>query len=270
LNKREEYENGILSVRFTGDRLGEHGVSIYDLGESLLAIQRIVHKAYLAKEGRLVKGAFPNREERIGLALQLGERKRSSDAFALVPILADSTVQDSLKHLVDYIISGLVGYYVADILDRVRQEKDQNKQIFIGSIYSEVANIANRVDASGGVDGISIGSPALERETIAAFTSETKNYLVELKGETYLGAYQEIKGRVYKFYPASKIVVIRRAGGNTVSVFLNDTDFSQIRYNRETNPLILFKGHPIYKLGIETKSVSEFEADEVEYIEEDD
>ena len=268
MNKREIYENGLLSVRFTGEDIGDRGVSIYDLGESLLAIQRIVHKAYLAKNGRLVKGAFPNKEERPELALQLGERKRKSDAFSLIPILADPAVQESMKQLVNYVISGIVGYYTGDLLDKVRKEKDQDKRIFIGSIHTEVANIVNRIDTTGGVEGITIGSPLLERETVAAFTRETKDYLVELKGETYLGRYQEIKGSVYKFYPASKIVAIKRAGGTTVSIFLDDHDFDKIRYHKEKNPLFLFKGHPIYKFGIETKSISEFDADEIEHIEE--
>lgn len=269
MNQREKYENGLLSVRFTGEKIGEHGVSIYDLGESLLAIQRIVHKAYLAKHGRLMKGAFPNKEERPELAFQLGERKRKSDAFALIPILTDPAVQESMKQLVNYVISGIVGYYTGDLLDRVRKEKDHDKQIFIGSIYTEVANIVNRVDTTGGVEGITIGSPALERETVAAFTRETKDYLVELRGETYLGKYQEIKGSVYKLYPASKIVAIRRGGGTTVSIFLNEEDFDEIRYHQETNPIFLFKGRPIYKFGIETKTISEFDADEIEHIQDE-
>src|SRR5690606_12529814 len=121
--------------------------------------------------------------ERPLLALQLGERKRSSDAFALIPILTDPAVQASLKQLADYVASGLIGYYTEKVIDYARKEKDQDKQVFIGSIYAEVVNIANRVDASGGVESISIGAPKLGHETIAAFTPKTKEYLSSLKGE---------------------------------------------------------------------------------------
>ena len=266
MNQREKYENGLFTVRFIGDELKLHGVNIYDLSHSLLAIQRIVHKAHLSVEGSLVKGAFPNKEIRQSLALQIGERRRTSDAFALVPILTDPNVQEYLKKLADYVFSGIAGYYVGDVLDRVRKEKNQDKQIFIGSIYTEVANIVNRIDASGGVEAISLGAPALNQETIAAFTSDSKIYLSKLKNETFLGNYQEIKGRVYKLYPASKIIAIRRSGGRTVSIFLSDTDFDRIRYHKESNPLFLFKGRPRYQFGVETKIVSEFEADEIEYI----
>lgn len=266
MNKREKYENGLLTVRFAGEKLSKCGVSIYDLGETLIAIQRIVHKAFLAKHDRLTKGAFPNREERPSLALQLGERKRMSDAFALVPVLTDPSVQESMKVLMQYVVSGVVGYYTGNVLDKIRGEKDNNKRIFIGSIYKEVASIVNRVETTGGVEAISLGSPVLERQTFVAFDRKTKDYLIALKDESYLGSYQEVKGRVYKFYPASKIVAIKRAGGATVSIFLNEDDFKKIRYSQKTKPLFIFKGHPVYKFGVETKTITEFEADEIEYV----
>ena len=261
---REAYENGIFTVRFIGENLGKHGVSIYDLAQTLLAMQRIVHKAYLAQNERLEKGAFPNKEEREQLALQLGERRRTSDAFALVPLLADPTVQALLKQVADYVISGVVGYYVGDVLKRARAEDDGDKQIFIGSIYAEVVNIANRVNATGGVEAISIGCPALGQDTIAAFTPQTKEYLGSLRGEVYLGRKMHIKGKVYKMYPSSKIVSIRRAAGKKVDIFLNEVDFETIRYHPEENPYFVFHGRPRYQLGIETKEVTEFEAESIE------
>ncbi|MDH4317311.1 MAG: hypothetical protein OEV64_02885 [Desulfobulbaceae bacterium] len=266
MREREKYENGILTIRFIGDGMDRHGANIYDLSHSLLAVQRIVHKAHLSMEDRLTKGAFPTKEERQILSLQLGERKRASDAFALVSVLSDPVVQQYMKKVVDYVFAGIAGYYVGDVMKRVHKEKDQNKQIYIGSIYTEVANITNRVGAVGEVEAISLGSPVLERETIATFDQDTKEYLAELKNEIILGNYQEIKGRVYKLYPSSQIVAIRRGGGGTVSVFLSEENFEKIRYHKEKSPLFLFKGRPRYQFGVETKAVSEFEADEIEYL----
>ena len=261
---REAYENGLFTVRFIGAGLDKHGVSIYDLAQTLLAMQRIVHKAYLAQSERLEKGAFPNKEEREQLALQLGERRRSSDAFALVPLLADPATQQLLRNVADYVISGVVGYYVGDVLKRARAEPDTDKQIFIGSIYAEVVNIVNRVDATGGVEAISIGAPALGHETIASFTPQSKEYIASLRGESYLGRKMNIKGKVYKMYPTSKIVSIRRAAGKKVDIFLNEEDFDTIRYHPEENPYFVFHGRPRYQLGIETKEITNFEADKIE------
>ena len=270
MKNRERYENGLFTLRFVGEELKVRGVSIYDLSHCLLAIQRILHKAHLSIDDRLVKGAFPDKEERQSLALQIGERRRESDAFALIPVLADPRIQEYLLKLADYVFSGIVGYYVGDVMKRVKTEKDPNKQIFIGSIYTEVANIVNRVDASGGVEAISLGAPALGHPTIAAFDLESKDYLATLKSQYFLGDYQHIRGRVYKLYPASKIVAIRRAGGRTVSIFLNDRDFDLIRYHRETNPLFQFSGRPRYQFGVETKAISDFEADHIVHIHDED
>lgn len=266
MQERERFDNGLYSIRFVGEELAHRGVSIYDLSNSLLAIQRIVHKAHLAMEDRLLKGAFPDKEHRQRLALQLGERRRQSDAFALVPMLADPQVQQYMLKLADYVASGIVGYFVGDVIKRVQEEPNQNKQIFIGSIYTEVANIVNRIDGAGGVEGINIGLPSMNRETIASFDSNSKDYLAAIKGEIVLGGYQEIRGKVYKLYPASKIVAIRRGGGRTVSVFLKEADFDLIRYHRENNPMFNFKGRPKYQFGVETRVVSEFVADEIEYV----
>lgn len=269
LRKREKYENGLFTLRFTGDDFNQRGVNIYDLGNTLLAMQRLVHKAYLSKEGRLQKGAFPNKEEREVISLQIGERRRASDAFALIPVLADPAVQEAMKGLAQYVLSGIVGYYTGNVLKQIHKEKDQDKKMFIGSVYAEVANIVNRIDASGSVDSIALGSPLLGRETVASFDSSTKEYLNSLKDEYFLGDYQEIKGKVYKLYPASRIVAIKRSGGNAVSIFLGDKDFNEIRYRRETKPLYKFRGRPRYQFGVETKSVTEFEADEIEFTTDD-
>jgi hypothetical protein len=270
MKQRERFENGLYSIRFVGEEFNRRGVNIYDLGHSLLALQRIVHKAFLSVEDRLQKGAFPKKEEREILSLQIGERRRQSDAFSLIPVLSDPAVQEYMKNIAEYIFSAIIGYYTCDVLQRIHKEKDQNRKIFIGSLYTEVANIVNRIDASGSVEAISLGSPLLNRETIASFTSESKEYLNTLKDQFFLGDYQEIKGRVYKLYPGSRIVSIKRSGGNTVSIFLNDGDFDEIRYRRETKPQYIFRGRPRHPLGVETKNVSEFEADEIEYVKRED
>ncbi len=260
------FEDSLYTIRFTGEGFNRRGVNIYDFGNTLLAWQRIIHKAHLAKEGRLKKGAYPKREDREKLSLQIGERRRRSDAFALVPILTDPAVQAYMKDLAGYVISGIVGYYTGNVLDAIHQEEDEDKKIFIGSLHADVVNIVNRIDASGSVDGISIGSPALERETVAAFTADTKDYLNEIRDEYFLGDYQEITGRVYKLYPNSRIVAIHIDGGSSASIFLDDQDFEDIRYRREQSPLYVFRGRPRYQFGVVTQSISEFEADEVEYV----
>ena len=119
MKNREKYEDAIFTIRFYGTEFKTHGVSIYDLSQSLLAVQRILHKAYLVEKNRLVKGAFPHWDERPALALQIGERRRESDAFALVPLLSDPQVRTYIMELAKYVIAGVVSYYVGDVLDSI-------------------------------------------------------------------------------------------------------------------------------------------------------
>lgn len=91
------YEESLLTVRFVGPNLDTVGVGIYDLGLTLVAFQRLVHKAYLMSQNRMGKGAFPQKHERQGLALQIGERTRKSDAFGLIPIVTNPAVLQTLK-----------------------------------------------------------------------------------------------------------------------------------------------------------------------------
>jgi len=264
MSKREKYEKSLLAIRFVGEELSEHGVNIYDFGSSLLAIQRIVNKAHLSMEGKLQKGAFPNKKEREMLSLCIGERKRTSDAFALVPLLTDLTTIDYLKTVADYVLSGIVGYYVGDVIKRISGENDQNKQHYIGSIHADVVNIVNRIDAAGGVDAIEIGSPALGKPTIAHFDEKAKEYVNRLYSEYYLGRTQTIKGYVYRLYPNNLIVTIRRVGGRKVNIHLDEKSFNLIRYNTGIDPLVSFVGKPRFKFGIESQIITDFEANSIE------
>lgn len=264
MRKREKYENGLFAIRFIGEELSGHGVNIYDFGSSLLAFQRIVNKAHLSMKGKLKKGAFPNKKERELLSLCIGERKRASDAFALVPLLTDSTTIEYLKMVADYVLSGIVGYYVGDVIKRISGENVPNKKLYIGSIHADVVNIVNRIDASGGVEAIEIGSPALGKPTIAHFDEKAKEYVHSLYSEYYLGPTQTIKGHVYRLFPNSLIVTIRRAGGGKANIYLDEKDFNLIRYDTGIDPLVSFVGKPQFKFGIESQIITDFEANSIQ------
>jgi hypothetical protein len=258
------YNESILTVRFMGDDFEEHGVSIYDFSTTMLSMQRIFHKAYLAMNSRLEFAQTPKKEERKSLSLTIGQRKHESDAFGLIPLLSDPTTQALLIKVADYVASGMVGYFVGDVLDRIRKEPDLDRQIFIGSIHAEVVNIVSRIDAAGGVEEILIGAPLGGDPLFCKFTNESKGYLKTLTDEYYLGTYQVIKGNVYRLYPNSRYVTIRRSGGVKVDVLVSEPDFEKIRYYTGKNPLVSFSGRPRFKFGVESKSINLFEADSIQ------
>ena len=260
-----KFEKGIITVRFMGDKFDSRGVSIYDFATTLLSIQRLINKAHLSLENRLLKGVFPNRQEREMLSLQIGERRRQSDAFSLFPLITDPNTVEYLKTISGYVASGIVSYYIGDVLDRLRKEKDENKQEYIGSIHADVVNIVNRIDSPGGIERIDIGFPTAKEKPIVQFDAKSKEYINELSNETFLGRHQTLKGKVYRLYPNSLIVTIRRSSGRKVNIYLSEENFDKIRYFKGIDPLVTFTGRPKYKLGIETKVITEFEADSVDF-----
>ncbi len=263
MKQREKYENALLTIRFIGEDIDEQGVSIYDFASSLLSLQRIVNKAHLSIEGRLRKGAFPDKQARTRISLSIGERRRTSDAFALIPLLTDSTTLEYLKKIADYVASGLVGYCVGDVMKRIRGENDEDKQQFIGAIHADVVNIVNRIDAAGGIAKIEIGAPNQSKPLLIEFDEGKKDYINGLANEYYLGRNQTIEGGVYRLYPNSLIVTIRRPRGRKVNIFLSQENFDKIRYNQGDELQVKFRGRPRYKFGIESLTITDFEADNI-------
>ena len=262
----KRYEESLFTVRFVGPELNTVGVGIYDLGLTLVAFQRLVHKAYLAKTDSVRKGAFPEKNRRQELALQIGERRRESDAFGLIPIITDPMALQTLKYCADAVFNGVVGYYSGKVLERLKTEKDETKKLFIGSIYSEVTNIIGRIDGGAAIHGIEINAPSLQNAKPLLFDETKKEQINSLRNERFLGQAQEITGDVFKLYPHSGIVSIRVSKRGKCTVFLEPDLFDKIRYAEPGQSKVKFTGRPRYALGVETKAITEFEAYAIEFV----
>lgn len=260
------YDESLFTIRFVGPNLDTVGVSIYDLGLTLVALQRLVHKAYLAKTESVRKGAFPDKSRRQELALQIGERRRESDAFGLVPIITDPAAMQTLRYCADAVFNGIVGYYSGKVLQRLHQEKDETKKLFIGSIYSEVTNIIGRVDSGAQIHGIELNAPSLPSAYPLLFDEAKKLQINALRNEHFLGVAQELTGSVFKLYPNSGIVSIRVSKRGKCNVHLEPQLFDQIRYANQDQSKVKFTGRPRYALGVETRAITEFEAYAIEFV----
>jgi hypothetical protein len=116
----------VLSLKFTGEQLLSDSVPIYELGDSLVAIQRIVHKAYLFQHDRLQKHAQLTQAERRQTALQIAERRKSSDLYALVPFLSDPIVQQQIGGLLKIGLEALGKYALKRVFSGVAERKQYN------------------------------------------------------------------------------------------------------------------------------------------------
>lgn len=261
---RQSYESALLTVRFLGPQMMRGGVSIYDLSTTLLALQRIVNKAHLANEGRLRKGAFPRKQDRTEISLTIGERRRTSDAFSLIPRLTDPDTYQHLNLLIDWVGRAFLAYWLGRAVQDIAEEPDSSKQLFIASVYPDVANIVHRIDAAGEISKIEIGNPRQAQPLLADFSEESKPYIDGLDKEIAYGPVQTIRGAVYRLYPNSHIVSIRRQGEGKVNVSLRPADFESLRYDRGAELDVTFIGRPRYKLGVEAPTITDFEASAIE------
>jgi hypothetical protein len=80
-------DEDLIYIRFEGELLETCSLPIYELGTSLIAIQRIVHKSALFAEGKLERGTHLTTKRRAELALQVSSHRKSSDFWGLRPYL---------------------------------------------------------------------------------------------------------------------------------------------------------------------------------------
>ena len=149
-------------LKFDGKELDVRSIPIYELGDTLVAVQRIVHKMFLYNR-RLTRGAHLRRDERQRLSLQISERRKSSDLYALVPFVVDPVVQHYISTLVK---SGLTA--LEKLLLRVSHRRKgkaagvslENENVEgalqIAAIYAETVQITNHINNIGGVETIQL------------------------------------------------------------------------------------------------------------------
>ena len=141
----------LLSLKFDGKELATRSLPIYELATSLIAIQRIVHKAALFAEGKLDKGIHLPTRRREELALQISSHKKSSDLWGLAPYLTDPALGPVFQGLV---VAGLgaLGAYVGKRIGATKETP--RNQVLIVNIFPEIRQLADRFGNIGGVDRI--------------------------------------------------------------------------------------------------------------------
>lgn len=68
-------KNKLVFIRYVGNNLDLTVLPIFELGNSLIAIQRIIHKIHLYKENRLEKYAKPSFKKTSTCFANFGQKK---------------------------------------------------------------------------------------------------------------------------------------------------------------------------------------------------
>ena len=247
-----------IELRFDGPALQAQGMPVYELGTTLVAVQRMLHKSHLIEDGRWVRGQVPGRRDRELLAVQLGGRQPGSDLYALVPLVSDPAAVAALARAIDLLLNALTSYAVGKALDAATAQPEHlaaeaggktETGSLIGAIYADVVNVVNRIGNVGGCETIQIGSPRFRQGEPVTFDRDTRDYVRSIPSARVLGPVQTIKGSVHRLYPDETIVEIRRPGGKRCKILLDATGFATVRYGQRKSAQIEATGRPRFRLG---------------------
>jgi len=251
MKTKRTYDNSLIKLRFLGDGLENHSVPIYELGVCLIEIQRMIHKAHQVDSDEHVSKAYLSFNDRASLALQLTSRKKASDGYGLDTILTNPASAAAIGAYAAWILIAL-SKYVSRKVTSPAAPANRSQHVFNVFIYNQVRSLTSRINNIGGIQGIEISSSAAGSPRSAILDAETKQYVSELKDQVATGPIREITGTVIDFIPAEDAVIIKEPFGLQSKVLLSTKDFELLRYSEDKNPVAVFSGEPIYRLGVET------------------
>lgn len=268
MNSETDKDRNLLSLRFIGKELEDKAVSIYELGQTLISIQRIVNKAYLLKENRLESNSQLSEEEQQNLSLQIGSRFKKSDGYWLIPVLAHPATVEILKVVLAEGIKAL-GAYARELVE-IRKEQNKNdsdneqklaKQTSLhhstapsstltSYIYREAKVLTERIDKEGNITNIEMTLIESMDVPSVNFNAETKKYVKHLESQLVLGEIQDIQGTAGQFDQDKLTADVRLVNNKKiVKVHLEPEDFHIVRYELDEDEVVTFTGKPIMKLG---------------------
>ncbi len=132
----------LLSIKFEGNTLAARSLPIYELACSLIAVQRIVHKAALFSEGRLEKNVHLPTWRREELALRIKAHRHGSDIWGLAPYLTNPAVGPIFQQLIAMSLGALAPYVLKTFMRTTRAPQNQ---ILVVNIFPEIKQLADRV-----------------------------------------------------------------------------------------------------------------------------
>lgn len=210
-----------IKVRFVGKNIDkENGVPIYELAETLTAIQRLVYRAYLEHE-QLPQQNIRGSSVRSELALQIESRERGSDIYNLTAFIQSPGGAIAASFLTSLLaeISIMGARYVRDKVVEHMRKKKIREELEVEAVYrdpkaqkngnnikryvldkqaipyfNEFRGLGNPVGRQGGIDKIEITFPNGTKPLI--ITPQFKKNVGKLEHYYYFGDPQDIFGAV--------------------------------------------------------------------------
>ena len=259
-----------IKIRFVGEGLGERGVPIYELGEALTAIQRLIYRAYLEQEGRKIKSIHSIAIRR-KLALQIESREKGSDVYNLVSFLQSPGGQFAAAVLAPLLVDIIkVGakYVHKKVLKKKKGRSKKNEANAIRgkptdaaprrrraehiidmeavAFFNEFRELAGPINKIGGIEKIEIYAMGRKRPMVV--DAEFLKYVNEINEYYYYDSSTEIEGVAERIHVYNRdlveLLVLRH---KKVLVHMDSDLFDDLMnvFKRGRRPRLSFRGRPI-------------------------
>ncbi len=247
----------LLWLKFYGPQLEIKSVPIYELGQTLVALQTIIHKVYWYKQEPLPKRKIGlSRESRNQLALRVKERRTGSDIYGLVPFLSDPLISGIITSLLGATFYALGSY----VYKRIKGKDNSPEAPITSAIYNQVNIIVDRINNIGGISKIEISVPSEPKPLV--FDESVREYVRGIRSEPIFGDLTEIEGQLIRLDVRHYTGFIQTRSGY-VRIYLSPEDFDQIRYQSQGAPTIVVEGQYLYFLGREGSRFDEFRVSKI-------
>lgn len=229
-----------LSVHFEGPGLKTDGLPIGELGEALIAIQRLVYKAYLIQNKEEFVHTAVTDAERQKYALQIAKRKHGSEFILLNWLhntINDPVVQEKLVSILTVLSGAALNYVentVREKLNKLRIGKSNPEADELAlRMYPEIQEIVKHIGnpmverqtrkkpgdrkdvkrkPKPRVDSISITIAGMKRPIV--FNEKVKERVRQLENSTRYGALRTIIGKVVKAQVLKSNCIEAQIGSN--------------------------------------------------------
>ena len=257
-----------ISVRFVGKKFDSRSVPIYELGEVLVALQRMINRAYLLslsdvgeeEETSPRRRSIHAKSTRQKLSLQLAGREKGSDVYNLT-WFAENVGTEVVKAMLSQVGSAATAYtkrkvYTGTLANPKRVNSNAS------AMYGEMQALSNRIKSVGDIESIEISMQG--RKVPIVIDNETKTYIKKLQKLEYLGENEIIGGRIVIAHVDTKdaVDVYLTDRNRRVRVYVSRTVFKKIMkaLAKDQNPYFEFKGKPRLKVGYMVTQFREFVA----------
>jgi hypothetical protein len=262
-------------MRFYGEALDESTMPIYELGQILVATQRVINKSYKAQENRPFSSKL-SIEERNKLALQISDRRKGSDILDFIGYwirdpFVGGMVANVTVSLLESTISAIRAFSIYSdekVVEEI-ENSDNPGQTLVFNMFSEMNMMCDQINRENGVRGFNFlpnQRQFPDNNRPIDINEGTRRYLKRIEGRKIRSKKEiALKGKIHRFNENTDDITLN-TGYEKIRVKFNlfsDNPYMTLRRDAGNNAPVLCQGYFVSELG---KSRPVFEATKIEVL----